>query len=104
MADSTIIKTVTGTGNAQVVELGIVPSAIEIINKVNGKSMRWVAGMNDGHAIVDSLATTAPAQTLATVGGVTPYAGVASASPGITLGSNSSVNIASNALAVIAYR
>lgn len=84
MASESKIGSYTGTGAALNVSLGFIPDHVHIVNETDGDATwEWFSGMTDGHALT-SIATGDNSKI--TSGGVSAYAGSASASPGFSVG------------------
>lgn len=83
------------------VSIGFIPKWVEITNVTNPSYHRWNANMADGK-VYQFVGNTGP--TLVATGGITPYEGSASASPGFTIGTDAVLNTAADELHFIAYR
>lgn len=83
------------------ISIGFVPSRVEIFNATNPSQHNWQKGMGDGYC---EQQVTAGDKTIVTTGGISEYAGSASAAPGFTIGTDSVLNTAGDTLYFKAYR
>lgn len=101
-----VTETVTGKivadGSAANVELGFVPSMVWIFNYTNPSFHVWSRGMTDGY--VGTIPASGGTLAVATTGGISDYAGDATHAPGFTIGTDSTLNTASDVLYYVAFR
>lgn len=110
MADPTIISDrnadhivgkITGTGAALNVEIGFIPSRVEIINETNLAKFSWDSNMTDGYAFKQ---ITNGTLSLITTGGISDYAGDDDDSAGFSLGTDAGLNANNDVIRFIAFR
>ena len=83
------------------VSIGFIPSRVEIFNYTNPSQHNWQKGMGDGYC---EQQVTAGDKTIVATGGISEYAGSASAAPGFTIRTDSVLNTAADVLYFKAYR
>lgn len=104
--DGGAIGCVTGKivvdGSAGNVSCGFVPSLVLILNYTNPSVHIWTKGMTDGY--VFTIPASGGTLAVATTGGISDYAGAVSAAPGFSIGTDSTLNTASDVLYYVAFR
>lgn len=91
--------TVTGTGAALNISVGFIPDNVRIFNGTDGSSIEWFSSMANGAGFKTVAAGT---RSVISTGGITPFAGSATAGQGFSIGTDAQLNINGQVIRYIA--